>query len=154
MARRRGRARLLTPEPIRDIVQRVERVDGYPERPRVDEALWVLVAGKAIAARTRPLKLDPDGTLLVRTASAAWSQELSLLEPELRGRLASAGVPVSRLRFQVGRLAPLRTPVELAREVRALPPQPLPVEVVVALESVESDELREAIVRACARRLG
>ena len=33
-----------------------------------------------------------DGTLTVQVASAAWAQELSLLGPEILGRLAENGV--------------------------------------------------------------
>jgi hypothetical protein len=151
MARRRWRARLDAPEPIAHIVERIERVDRYPKRPPVDEALWVLVVGKGIASRTRPGTLSPDGTLVVRTASAAWSQELSLLEPVVRAKLESHGVRVAKLRFQVGPVGPITTPFEIARLAKALPKRPLTADLEAALEVVEDDELRAAMKGAMER---
>jgi hypothetical protein len=149
--RRRGRARLDAPEPIARIVERIELSDRYPKRPPVDEALWVLVVGKTVAARTRPGALSPDGTLTVRTASASWSQELNLLEPAIRARLAERGVRVARLRFQVGAVAPITTPVEVARHAVALPKRPLTPELEHALDAVDDAELREAMKCAMER---
>ncbi len=151
MAKRRFRARLEAPEPIARIVERIERVDRFPKRPPVDEALWLLVVGRTVAARTRPGKLLPDGTLVVRTASSSWSQELSLLEPEIRARLASHGVAVARLRFQVGEVAPTTTPFEVARHTKGLPKKPLTVELEAALAAVDDDELRAALQGAMER---
>lgn len=154
MRRRRYRARLAAPEPIAAIVERIERIEKFPKRQPVDEGLWVLVVGKTVAMRTRPTKLLPDGTLLVRTASAAWSQELSLLEPAIRAKLDEKGVRVERLRFQVGSVAPITTPVELARVAKALPRQPIPPALAAVLAEVDDDELRTAIGAALERRLG
>lgn len=154
MARRRYRPRLAVPEPIAAIVERIERIEKFPKRQPVDEALWVLVVGKVVATRTRPTKLQPDGTLLVRTASAAWSQELSLLEPAIRAKLNEKGVRVERLRFQVGSVAPITTPFEIAKVTKALPRQPIPGELAAVLAEVEDDELRAAIGAALERRLG
>lgn len=151
MARRRGRARLQAPEPIARIVERIERIDRYPKRPPVDEALWVLVVGKGIASRTRAGKLLPDGTLVVRTSSAAWSQELSLLEPTIRTKLASHGVRVARLRFEVGRVDPITTPFEIARHAKALPRRPLTPALEEALEAVDDEDLRAAMRAAMER---
>jgi hypothetical protein len=151
VARRRGRARLEAPEPIARIVERIERIDRYPKRPPVDEALWVLVVGKGIASRTRPGKLLPDGTLVVRTASAAWSQELSLLEPTIRAKLESHGVRVARLRFEVGKVDPITTPFEIARLTKGLPKRPLTPELEDALAAVDDDDLRAAMKGAMER---
>ncbi len=151
MARRRWRARLEAPEPIARIVERIERVERFPKRLPVDEALWVLVVGKVVAARTRPGKLLPDGTLVVRTASAAWSQELSLLEGGIRERLAANGVAVARLRFQVGDIGPITTPFEIARLTKALPRRPITPELEAALAGVEDDALRAAMKGAMER---
>lgn len=154
MGRKRFRPRLASPEAIAAIVARIEHVEKFPSRQPVDEALWVLVVGKVVAMRTRPLKLQPDGSLLVRTASAAWSQELSLLEPAIRSKLEEKGVRVERLRFQVGSVAPITTPFEIAKVTKALPRQPIPAALATVLADVDDEELRVAIGGALERRLG
>ncbi len=153
MKRPRRRERLAAPELISAIVERVERIEGFPKREPVDEALWLLVVGKTVAVRTRPVKLLPDGTLIVRTSSASWSQELSLLEPTIRAKLAEKGVKTARLRFQVGAVGPMTTPFEIARTTKELPRKPLPASLKEALGALDDDDLRKAIGAAMERRL-
>ena len=152
-ARGKRRERLAEPEPIAAIVERVERLERFPKREPVDEALWLLVVGKTVATRTRPVKLLLDGTLLVRTSSASWSQELSFLEPTIRAKLVEKGVRVERLRFQVGTVAAMTTPFEIARTAKANAPKPVPRALTALLATVEDDDLRKAIGGALARRL-
>jgi hypothetical protein len=114
---------------------------------------WELAVGTRIATRTRPEKLER-GTLWVITASAAWSQELSLLVDPIKERLANVGVEVKELRFRVGkiemdtRIALRRPPKEAPREVRIEEP------LARALANVGDDELRRAIAAAAKRALG
>ncbi len=149
----RRRPRLERAEHLSAIVERVERLERFPPRAAVDEALWVLVVGKVVAERTRPLKLWPDGTLVVCTSTASWSQELSFLQEDIRARLLANGVKTTRLRFQVGSVGPITTPVELGRTVRALPRKALPTVLQEALARVDDDGLRVAIAGAMERRM-
>ena len=66
------------------------------------QALWTEVAGPAIAAESAPSS-ERAGTVTVDCSGAVWAQELTLLEPELVGRLNGRleGVPVRSLRFNV-----------------------------------------------------
>lgn len=109
--------------------------------------------GTRIATRTRPEKLER-GTLWVLTASAAWSQELSLLVDPIKERLAELGIEIKELRFRVGkidadsRIALRRPPKEAPREVRLEEP------LARALANVGDDDLRRAIAGAAKRALG
>lgn len=66
------------------------------------QAAWPEVAGAAIAAETTPSS-EREGTVTVDCSGAVWAQELTLLEPELVGRLNGRlkGVQVRSLRFKV-----------------------------------------------------
>jgi predicted nucleic acid-binding Zn ribbon protein len=62
---------------------------------------WPALVGAQIAEVTEPVRLQGDGTLVVRVRSHAWMQELSLLEPELLRALNGdpGRPPVARLRW-------------------------------------------------------
>jgi predicted nucleic acid-binding Zn ribbon protein len=66
------------------------------------QALWQEVAGQAIAAEAAPSS-EREGTVTVDCSGAVWAQELTLLEPELVGRLNARleGVQVRSLSFKV-----------------------------------------------------
>ena len=67
------------------------------------QACWADALGVQIAAQSRPVR-DRDGTITVECRTAAWAQELDLLQDELLERL-NAALPepdVSRLRMVVG----------------------------------------------------
>ena len=66
-------------------------------------AAWPMAVGARIAAVTEPRRLLEDGTLVVGVRTHAWMTELSLMEPQLLARLASAAVthPVRRLRWEL-----------------------------------------------------
>lgn len=66
---------------------------------------WPRAVGPRIAAVTRAVTIDKDGTLVVEVRTHAWMQELSLLEPELLKavRAAQGGERVSRLKWRFGR---------------------------------------------------
>lgn len=114
--------------------------------------IWEAAVGTRIAARTRPAKLDR-GVLLVVTATAAWSSELSLLTTPILHKLRAARIDVTELRFRVG---PIENPVRpLRRPSKRSPPlAPLDEPLGRALASVPDDDLRKAIELAARRALG
>lgn len=118
-------------------------------------AAWRRAAGEIIAAKARPVCLEParegEGSLLVVAVSgAAWRQELVLAGPQLAARLAGEGFAVSGLR-----------PVSAAAP--PAPPQPPPPpreltpaerEWVAGQAAAASDpSLRQALERALAAQL-
>jgi predicted nucleic acid-binding Zn ribbon protein len=66
------------------------------------QAVWPEVAGAAIAAEAAP-STEREGIVTVDCSGAVWAQELTLLEPELVGRLNDRleGVQARSLRFRV-----------------------------------------------------
>jgi predicted nucleic acid-binding Zn ribbon protein len=70
------------------------------------QAAWPEVAGTALASVTTPVS-ERDGVVTVACESAAWAQELEMLQRDLAERLSQllgsgpAGSP-RRLRFTVG----------------------------------------------------
>ena len=94
--------RRLGPERFADVVR--DAVGGAaPDTllARV-QALWPEVAGAAIAAEAGPAA-EREGRVTVECSGAAWAQELTLLEPDLRERLNARleGFQVRSLRFKV-----------------------------------------------------
>ena len=66
---------------------------------------WPRAVGARIAAVTRAVTIDKDGTLVVEVRTHAWMQELKLMEPELLKAVHAApgGDRVSRLKWRFGR---------------------------------------------------
>ncbi len=64
---------------------------------------WRQAAGPTVAAKTRPLAVDPGGVLVVGVASAIWRQELGLLAPRLVAALREAGQNVTNLKLVLDR---------------------------------------------------
>ena len=90
------------PEPFADVLR--EAVAGAaPDTllARV-QALWADVAGPAIAAESGP-SAEREGVVTVDCSGAIWAQELTLLAPDLVGRLNARleGMQVRSLRFKV-----------------------------------------------------
>ncbi len=150
---RRGKS---TPISIADIVARV-----YPARePRELAALhafawWSKVVPPRVMANARPVRLVR-GELTVHAATAAWAQELSMLESTLlasiRARLPK--LELKRIRVRVGPLpdVPVRRGERPPTLERVAPVQ-LPDEVARALAAVRDDGLREAIAEAASTSL-
>lgn len=149
------RSRLSAPEALGVIIVRGDTVrtpialDGPPVAPRD----WELAVGTKIARRARPTKLER-GVLHVRTASSAWTQELSLLADTIAAQLRARGLDVRSLRFQVGPVEPLKRPSWRTDERLAPGPAALPAVVSASIAEVEDTELRAAIARAAAASLG
>jgi len=114
---------------------------------------WEAAVGTRIARRTQPIKLER-GTLLVRTATAAWANELSLLCDNLLEQLQRHGMAIEALRFVVGRVE--RSEPQSRRHAPK-PPKPPPVPLTQDLKertaTVDDDELRNAIEHAAATSL-
>ncbi len=67
---------------------------------------WPAAVGPTVAAVTRALQLDKDGTLVVDVRTHAWMNELSLMEPELLRALKQrpGGDRVTRVRWRLARV--------------------------------------------------
>lgn len=119
----------------------------------VPAAIWEMCVGSRIARRARPVKLER-GVLFVRTATATWANELSMLSDTIVGALRERGIAVSSLRFFVGEVEPLARPSwrEERREApgRAALPRSLKMEIA----KVQDLGLRGAIAAAAAASLG
>lgn len=65
------------------------------------ETVWEEAVGAGIAAVASPVT-ERDGILTVECDSSVWAEELTLMEPKIRSRLASllADEPPSRIRFR------------------------------------------------------
>jgi hypothetical protein len=142
-------------EPLGDVLHRDSalRVPKTIETSPVAYRDWEAAVGSRIAARARPVSIDR-GVLIVRAATAAWAQELTLLSEQIRAQLRARGVAVEGLRFRVGPVdAPERPPAR--DEVRTSPPEaPLPPPLRAEIARVADPELREAITRAARKNLG
>lgn len=136
----------------RDKVVRTVIPEGMAPSP-IGARDWELAVGSRIAARTRPQRLER-GTLFVVTASAAWSQELSLLVDPIKERLVNLGIRVEQLRFRVGKID-TDSRIALRRPPKQAPPEArLDEPLARALAGVEDDELRRSIAAAAKRALG
>lgn len=126
---------------------------------RIREALgvwpaWEEAVGPEIAAAAKPVSLR-DGVLTVHVRHTVWTQELSLQKAALLRRIQRmpAGADVRDLRFKVG---PFPGHVELYARPQPDPvrPGPIPYEVTRAIRTVESPQLRGALIRVASRWAG
>jgi predicted nucleic acid-binding Zn ribbon protein len=152
MARRKARRREI--EPLGAVLGRdhtfrkLVDTQGSPIGPRD----WETAVGSRIAARARPYRLE-GGVLSIVAATAAWSQELSLLSDRIIIQLARFGIEVSSLRFKVGKIEAPERPAR--RPPKAAPPLALlPNTLAAEIAKVDDPELRQAIARAARRALG
>jgi len=114
---------------------------------------WRRIVGAKVAGRSRVGGLSR-GTLTIKVASSAWSNELSFLRADIIERLALAGYEVSALRFRVDP-NPFQEKAAPAR--RFGPPvqsQDLPPELEQRLSRIEDPNLRAAIREAASWSLG
>ena len=71
------------------IMNRMQQASVIPE--------WAELVGPKIAAVTTPREVRRDGTLVVSVKSAAWMQELQLMEPTIRKQLEDRGKKIRRI---------------------------------------------------------
>ena len=146
MASTRGRR----PELIGDILKERISVLGWEGRLREEEVLtsWDSAVGPQIAAHARPSHIT-DHRLTLVTESPVWTQQLSLLKPDLLRRIAGTFGPgvVTDLYFVTGKIEPALDGPPAATPRRAA--------VTVIPEAIECDlaGIRDAEVRDSVRRL-
>lgn len=97
---RRGRSP--SPRPVSGTVgEFLERYGPRDLLSRVQGA-WRPVTGETIASATR-VTAESEGTVEIECESSVWAEELTLMEPRLRGLLndeLGPGEPVQELRFR------------------------------------------------------
>lgn len=74
------------------------------------QTAWPQLVGKKHAAHSEPIRLQGDGTIVVKCDSGAMASELSLREPQIRALMADILELHGALRFQgpAGRAGPRR----------------------------------------------
>jgi hypothetical protein len=114
---------------LRSVVSEWAPVQGRALDPLVSvHGAWEGIVGKDVAHNARPQQLL-SGTLIVTTASSAWSQQLAFLEPQILAALSALpeNCRVARLRFRVGRVQPRTASAPTAsRRPLPVPPRRLP----------------------------
>lgn len=63
---------------------------------------WAAIVGTPIARVTKPEGVSDNGILFVRVQSAAWMQELQLMEPQILEKLRRQGKKIERILWRVG----------------------------------------------------
>jgi predicted nucleic acid-binding Zn ribbon protein len=135
------------PERIGDLLR--ERIAdlGWECRLREEEVLsgWDAAVGPQIAAHARPSHIA-NRRLTIVTESPVWTQQLSMLKPELLRRIAGSFGPdtVTDLFFVTGKIEPApRVPAPAAAR------RPVPAELPPAIESelagISDVEVRDAV---------
>lgn len=150
--RRRWRKKLDAPESVDAILARAGEDRFAPDRPPIPMPLWRTIVGHRVADRAHPVKLEND-TLVIRVATSAWAQELSLLSETVLARLAEHGIEARRLTFRTGPIVPPARPPERRGSTKVPPPLPIPRDLDATLATVPDAELRGAISAAIAQSL-
>jgi hypothetical protein len=124
---------------------------------------WRRLVGGKIAGRTRVGRLNKNA-LTVYVASSAWCNELSLLAPDILGRLQSAGLDIHKLELRVAAFdePEAKKPRSAMRSDSTAPKTPsvpratkstLPASLQERLALIDDPELRAAIAEAAALSL-
>ncbi len=137
-------------------LRRIDRLMARSVRlPAVDplvsaaRAVWPDAVGPQVARNSIPVRCAGDA-LVVHCASAVWVSELTLLEPQVRERLAAvlSGAP-PRLRFRVGDITGAAAGEPTGTPASSPSPQARAAAADLA-RRVSDPELRAAIERALA----
>lgn len=159
MAGRRSRGHGFRPSAPQTLAKLVAEV--YPKDAPEDAVLhrlagtWSAVVPERIQGNAQPVSYRA-GVLTVHTTTASWANALSLESAQLLARLGarSAGVPLRRLVFRVGKLP------EVPERTRRDPPPPellplaeLPEDAARALARIGSDDVRDRVARAMSAAL-
>jgi hypothetical protein len=147
------------PEFLGDFLPGHLRELGWDRRIAEEEVLarWVEAVGPSIAAHARPSHFN-GRRLTVVTESPVWTQQLSLLRPDLLRRIARRfGADLAtELYFVTGRIDP---PAPAAPAAPAeLPPAPyegeLPADIAGGIAAIGDAGLRAAVERSVRASLG
>jgi len=143
MASTRGRR----PELIGDILKKRFSALGWECRLREEEVLtsWDAAVGPQIAARARPSHIS-DHRLTIVTESPVWTQQLSLLKPDLLRRIARNFGPgvVTDLYFITGKIEPAPgSPPAAATRTPAITTLPAALE--SELAGIPDAEVRDSV---------
>jgi predicted nucleic acid-binding Zn ribbon protein len=99
---RDSRGRTRPPRPVSGLIGDFRDRFGPRDLVGLVQGAWPEVVGETIAAVTR-IAGESEGTVEIECESAVWAEELSLMEPRLKGllndRLGDEG-PVQGLRFR------------------------------------------------------
>ena len=144
MASKRGRR----PEPIGDILKERIGALGWECRLREEEVLtsWDAAVGPQIAAHARPSHIT-DHRLTIVTESPVWTQQLSLLKPDLLRRIARNFGPdvVTELYFVTGKIEPTHASPRAAAHRPAV--ISLPADLESDLAGIPDAEVRDSVRR-------
>lgn len=136
------------PERIGDILKERIGALGWECRLREEVVLadWDAAVGSQIAAHARPSHIT-DRRLTVITESPVWTQQLSLLKPDLLSRIARSFGPgiVTDLYFVTGKID--AAPVAPAAAARPPAPSELPASLESELAAIPDVEVRESVRR-------
>ena len=81
---------------------------------------WAKIVGDQIAGNTQPVMIRGE-VLVVKTASPAWSHQLTMLKPQLLTKLHEAGVRVNDIVYRAA-AAPEKTEVKEKQAEITVPP--------------------------------
>jgi len=144
MASTRGRR----PTPIGDILKERIGALGWECRLREEEVLtgWDAAVGPQIAAHARPSHIT-DHRLTIVTESPVWTQQLSLLKPDLLRRIVKSfgSEVVTDLYFITGKIE--RAPSGPPETARRLAITTLPAALERELAGIPDCEVRDSIRR-------
>lgn len=135
---------------IGDILKERIGALGWESRLREEEVLtgWDAAVGPQIAAHARPSHVT-NHRLTIVTESPVWTQQLSLLKPDLLRRIARSFGPeaVTDLYFVTGKIEPAQTGPP---PVAARPPAPtvLPAALESELLAIPDPGVRESVRRS------
>ncbi len=137
------------PELIGDILKERIGAMGWECRLREEEVLsgWDAAVGPRIAAHARPSHIT-NHRLTIVTENPVWTQQLSLLKPDLLRRLARNFGPeaVTDLYFVTGRIDPAQA-APPPPAIRPPIPTVLPADLEGELAAISDLEVRESVRR-------
>ena len=143
---RRGAA----PSSLADVLVGAQAFLAEKSGTAIPREEWKAIVGDRIAGRTRVGK-NWKGTLTIKVASSAWSNELSLLKSDILHKLQRAGRDIHDLKFRVDKIASAPRPRK-THAFKSAPQIPQPIELPPALlarlQTVEDPNLRAAIAEA------
>ncbi len=136
-----------------DKILKVRGMQGRLPEYRISSQ-WVKLVGPAIARHAQPRTLR-GGKLQVIVDSPAWMQQLSLMKPEIIGKLnSSLGMETIRdITLKLGDIASLTVQLPEREQVPAVITQEEREMIAQSIHDVGDNEIREAIKRMIEKHL-